>query len=161
LTLEPLRTDGPAALAPDFEAGILHIALSRVVLRWRNAFNEVTIREADDLFACAAQSGRYYDTIPKGALLAQATLDFRFADIPEPHSVEIAPPHTLKFQKPADAPRVLPLLARRGFQTAQKILLLFLLAAASADGVAAVDDDDDDRDGKGIENEAPGGDWRN
>jgi hypothetical protein len=143
LTLEPLRTDGPAALAPDAEAGIVSIALSRVVLLWRNAFNEVTIRQADDLFACAASSGRYYDTIPKGADLAQATLDIQFAEFPEPHAVEIAPPHSVKFQRPEDAARILPLLARRGFSAVQKLALVLLLAGACAPD-AAVDDDDDE-----------------
>jgi hypothetical protein len=148
LTLEPLRTDGQAALAPDTSAGIVYIALCKVVLLWHNAFNEVTIRQADDLFACAAKNGRFYDPIPKGADLAQATLDIQFAESPEPHTLDIIPPHSLTFQNPADAPRLLPLLARRGFSAAQKLALALLLAAACAPdpSFAATDNDDDDGD---------------
>jgi hypothetical protein len=115
LTLDPLLSDGQAALAPDISAGITHIALRQVVVLWHNAFNEVTIRKADDLYACAAKEGKYYDPIPKGGDLIEATLDIQFAGLRGPHAVDITPPHTLKLQDPRDAPRILPLLARRGF----------------------------------------------
>ena len=116
LTLEPLLNEGQTALAPDILAGITHIALSQVELLWHNAFNEVTIRKADDLFACAAQDGQYYDAIPKEAELIRATLDIQFAGFAHPHAVDIAPPSTLTLQDPDDAERILPLLSRRGFR---------------------------------------------
>ena len=143
LTLEPLRTEGQAALAPDVAAGIVSIVLSEIVVFWRNAFNEVTIRQADDLFACAARDGRYYDIIPKGAHLARATLDVQFAESPVPRAVKIVPPHTLIFQSPSDAPRIVALLARRGFKTAQTIALALLLTAACAPDPGFDGDDDD------------------
>lgn len=149
VTLIPLLSKGQAALAPDATMGILTIVLRQVVLLWHNAFNEITIRKADDLFACAASNGKYYDPIPKGAELIQATLDVQFADAAEPHAVDIAPPHTLTLQHPQDAPRILLLLARRGFRTAQKLALALLLAAACAPDASFADplddDDDDDR----------------
>jgi hypothetical protein len=120
LTLHPLF-DGQAALAPFLRAGILNIALSKIVTAWHNAFNEVTTREADDLFACAVSDGKYYDPIPKGAELIQATFQVQFVDSPEPHAVDITPPHTLKLQHPDDAPRILLLLAQRGFNSAAQI----------------------------------------
>jgi hypothetical protein len=131
LTLYPLLDAGQTALAPDRETFVLNIALTRVVLRWRNAFNEMTIRKADDLFACAAVNGNYYDPVPKGADLVQATLSVQFSDAAEPRTVDIIPPHTLTLQNPADAPRILRLLARRGFTAAQKLALALLLVTAA------------------------------
>ena len=119
LTLKPLVNRREAALAPDRESRILRIVLHQTVILWHNAFNERTVRIADDLFACAARDGNYYDPLPKGADLVQATIDIFFEDRPEPHRVELIPPDTVRLQDPADAPRVLSLLARRGFTTAQ------------------------------------------
>src|SRR5690349_13316542 len=74
--LKPLLNDGPAALAPDPSLNIDKVVLVSTVHAWHNAFNESTVRRADDLFACAAQDGAYYDAIPKGAELAEAIFDF-------------------------------------------------------------------------------------
>jgi hypothetical protein len=103
------------SLAPDPQTRIIRMALVKVVQLWHNALNEVTIRQADDLFACAAANGSYYDILPKGAELFQATVDVLFHDFSEGHLVKITPPHTLILQHPADAPRILPVLTRRGF----------------------------------------------
>ena len=118
VSLVPLLTDGPAALAPDDASGVLNMAFSGVVYCWHNAFNEVVSRRADDLFACAAKEGKYSHPVPKGADVIQATFDVRFAGCAEPHAMSIAPPDTLTFQSPEDAARILPLLARRGFSAA-------------------------------------------
>ena len=115
ITLCPLLAHGQAALAPDLAAGVLKVALAQIVVSWHNAFNEITIRRADDLFACAARDGRFYDLIPKGAELVQATLNVQLAESPGPHLVNLTPPHTLAFQDAQDAARILPLLTRRGF----------------------------------------------
>ena len=148
LTLSPLFTNGPAALVPDASAGILHIALREVALLSHNAFNEETIIKADDLFACAAHNGRYYDPFPKGADMVRARLDIQFEESPEPCWMEIIPPHTLTLQDPHDAPRVLLLLARRGFRICQNLILALLLtSAAFAPANDFADDTDDDSDG--------------
>ena len=115
LTLAPLRSEGPAALVPDETSGVVRAVLIQTAQRWHNAFNEVTIRKADDLFACAAQDGPYYDAIAKGAELIEATIDFYFTDRSGPHPVELHPPHTLIVTDPAEAPPVVAFLARRGF----------------------------------------------
>jgi hypothetical protein len=149
LTLTPLATQGEAALAPDLSLGILTIVLRKVSSAWHNAFNEITTRKADDLFACAARSGGYYDLIPKGADLTAATLDIIFEHSPEPHFVEIIPPNTLKVQKPADVPLLLAFLARRGFRIAQKAALALMLSStAVAPGGWLADDIDDDSDSR-------------
>ena len=117
--LLPLLSDGPASLAPEPGLNIDKVLLVTTVHAWHNAFNESTMRRADDLFACAAQDGAYYDTIPKGAELAEATFDFRFAGCDEPHLVEIKVPSTLILRHPEDAERVLEFLCRRKFATRQ------------------------------------------
>ena len=115
VSLGPLLDHAQAALAPDPASDILNMALTEIVARWHNAFNETLIRRADDLLACAARTGPSYDPIPKGAELLGATLNVRFAESLEPHTVSIAPPHTVTFHNPADAARLVPLLTRRGF----------------------------------------------
>ena len=114
-TLEPLLAEGQAALALHPADTISGATLTATVVVWHNAFNEVTIRKADDLFACAAMNGHCYDPIPKGAELAQATLELQFTDKIGPSTIQILPPHTLNLRDPAEAPRVLAWLRRRGF----------------------------------------------
>jgi hypothetical protein len=147
LTLDPLLESGQAALAPDPSNRIVCISLRMLFVLWGNAFNEKTIRTADDLFACAANNGRYYDPIPKGGALAEAGLDILYEESPEPHSIEIVPPHTLRLQDLADAPRILLFLADRGFQRLQKVVLALILASAAFSvGGCLSDDIDDDSD---------------
>ncbi len=117
VSLAPLQASGQASLSPDLGAGIIHMALTELQTACRNAFNEVTIRKADDLFACAAKSGRFYDLVPKGGELVHATLRVRYVESPIPRAVKLAPPHTLIFENPQDAARLLPLLTQRGFST--------------------------------------------
>jgi hypothetical protein len=114
VSLVTLLADGPAALAPDPASGVLGMALSQVVYQWNNAFNETVIRQADDLFACAAREGLGAAPVPKGAEFTQATLDVLFVDCPQPHAVTLVRPDTVAFQAPEDAARLLPLLAQRG-----------------------------------------------
>ena len=116
VSLVPLLTNGQAALAPDLSAGVFRMHLCLVATRWHNAFNELTIRMADDLFACAAREGRNYDPFPKGGELVQVTLNVELVGSDRPHPVQIVPPDTLTFQNPEDAARILPLLERRGFR---------------------------------------------
>jgi hypothetical protein len=144
LTLTPLLNLGPAALIPDAAVGVVNMTLRKVVLIWNNAFHEETTRKADDLFACAASNGKYYDAIPKGAELASAAFDIQFEDSPEPHSIEIAPPSTLLLQKPSDAPRIQVLLMRRGFRVLQNVALALILASAAFGPDGCLDDDTDD-----------------
>jgi len=144
LTLTPLLNLGPAALIPDATVGVVNITLRKVVLTWNNAFHEETTRKADDLYACAASNGKYYDAIPKGAELVSAAFDIQFEDSPEPHSIEIAPPSTLRLQKPSDAHRILLLLMRRGFRVLQNVALAMILASAAFGPDSCLDDDTDD-----------------
>jgi len=148
LTLTPLFTNGPAALVPDASTGIIVIALTELGLLWHNAFNEEIIIKADDLFACAANNGRYCDPIPKGADMVRARFDIQFEESHRPCWLEIIPPHTLTLQDPHHTARVLQLLARRGFRICQNLILALLLtSAAFAPANSFADDSDDDSDG--------------
>jgi hypothetical protein len=115
ITFQPFTAAHQAALAPNPALGIVRATLTRIGHRWHNAFNEVTIRKADDLFACAAQDGAFYDLVPKGAEITELTLELQFAESPEPHLVELKAQHGVMVQDPRDLERVLPFLVRRGF----------------------------------------------
>lgn len=115
ITLQPFAAGRQAALAPDPALGIIKATLIKIGHRWHNAFNEVTIRMADDLFACAAQDGAVYDLLPKGVEITELTLEIQFAECPEPHLVKLKPPHGIILQHPHDLDRILSFLKRRGF----------------------------------------------
>jgi hypothetical protein len=115
VTLQPFTDLGPAALPADDALGIVRVTLTRVDQRWNNAFNEVTIRKAEDLFACAARDGACFEPAPKGAVLAEAALEIQFIELPEPHQVTLKPPHSLLVEHPADFARVVEYLSKNGF----------------------------------------------
>ncbi|HLH53239.1 MAG TPA: hypothetical protein VKY92_06440 [Verrucomicrobiae bacterium] len=106
-----------AALAPAPERGIARVTLIQVWLRWRNAFNQVTIRRADDLLACAELEGGLYDLMPKGAEIIGVILEFDFADNRMPQLVELRSPDVVRVPCPEDVERVLAFLTERGFIT--------------------------------------------
>ena len=149
LTLDPLRTEGPDALAPEPSDDILAVKLRRLDLIWENAFHEVTTKTADDLFRCAAAEAPPDLPLPTAAKPIRAILAFLFRHDPVARTVEISPPRTLILESPADAPRVTAFLAKRHFAIARKLasLLVILLATVSAilpDTDDDTDDDDDD-----------------
>jgi hypothetical protein len=144
LTLDPLLTHGQAALMPDPASRIIQVTLRMLGILSLNAFNGESIQKADDLFACAANSGCYHDPFPKGAHLSKAGFDLLYEDSPEPRSIEIVPPHILKLQDRAEAPRILLFLARRGFQKIQKALLALILASAAFSPGGCLGDDLED-----------------
>ena len=110
-----MLTRGLAALAPEPSLGIVKVLLIQAGFRWHNAFNESTVRKADDLFACARQDGAYYDPIPKGAELTDVTLEFTLAGSPQPHSMKLEPPHGFVLEHPQDAERLTAFLRTRSF----------------------------------------------
>ncbi len=146
LTLDPLRADGPEALAaadiPDFSGATLR----EIEIAWENLQEEVTIKRAADLFKTADGS----DPIPRSGKLIRAILDLHFSRAQKPHKLEIVPPDTLRLDHPADSHAVVRLLTLKHFCLVQ-ILLPFLLAAATAlalgpgDGDPDEDDPDTDR----------------
>jgi hypothetical protein len=100
-------------LAPDPALGIAKVLWVKAGFRWHNAFNESTVRKADDLFACSLQDGGDDDPVPTGADLTAVTLEFYLAGGSDAHWVELTPPQCLVFQYPEDQERVLEFLKRR------------------------------------------------
>jgi hypothetical protein len=151
LTLDPLRTEGPDSLTPsDDDTAIIAVKLRSIGLLTPNAFHEVTIKSADDLFLCAAATGRQRSLFPAGAELLHATLAFLFKGSLTPHTVQISPPANLTFECPDDEPRISCFLAHHHFtiprlaKTALLLLLsLFLALPSFAD---LIDDDEEEPD---------------
>jgi hypothetical protein len=114
-TLEPLRTDGPAALDPDGLDGIIRITLREVEVALGNHLNEINTRAADDLFQCGGRDP-LEGAIPESGSLERASFDFQFADSAMPRPVEIRLPNRLKLGRHCDAPLVHRWLWQRGFR---------------------------------------------
>ena len=148
VTLDPLRIEGPDAIATNPEDHILLVKARKIVLAWENVTRHTVTTAADDLFQPAVPEIPPPETIPKGAKLLHATLAFFLPDAPEPGHVDLHPPAAVKLQRPADAPRILPFLSRHGFAAARKLAasLVILLALVNATVPDLTDDDDDDDD---------------
>ena len=112
-TLEPLRTDGPEALCTDNLPGIERIRLLLLEVAWENEFLAVTIRQAEDLFGCAAAEEK--ELIPRGGRLARAIFGFDFAQAAEPVLVELRPPDSLRLGPGGNAALIERWLRERGF----------------------------------------------
>ncbi|HEY5909662.1 MAG TPA: hypothetical protein VJA21_03555 [Verrucomicrobiae bacterium] len=150
-TLEPLRSDGPDALAPEPSEGILTVRLRQIELSWNDdAFKKTITISSEDIFNSATEESNDEDPIPRGPNLTHATIEFLFIGSPSPHAVEIAPPRTLKCQCPNDTRRVKNFLSKHHFiqlaQPRHTIPLLLLLTALGAPppNPTSIDIDDDD-----------------
>jgi hypothetical protein len=117
ITLEPLRTDGADALDTHDIPGIHNITLREIQFVQDNAFHECITRKADDLFLCFAAEYEKDHGIPPSATLVHAFVDIQFEDSPEPRSVLIRLPSTIKFERDPDAQLVFRWLYARGFIT--------------------------------------------
>lgn len=101
VTLDPFRSGGPDVLRTTGFPRIAQILVLELQTRWRNARRRTLIQEGENLFATPPTS------LPAGPILktgqlADAILAFYFVGSPEPHIVEIHPPHTLRLACEAD-----------------------------------------------------------
>src|SRR5205814_2208031 len=92
VTLDPLRTLGPDALDTQALPGILKITLREIEITSDNAFHEITVHRADDLFGCAAAEGPDYGPIPSTGIITRALFDIQFVGSSNPISVQICAP---------------------------------------------------------------------
>jgi len=115
LTLDPLRTNGPDALDVRGIPEIRHITLREVQFVRDNAFHETITRRADDLFRCSAVDYENEPVVPADAVLVHAFFDIQFADSPQPRSLLLRLPSTIKVEQDADAPVIHRFLCERGF----------------------------------------------
>ncbi len=92
LDLEPLRSLGSDALDTTGFPAIIKIILREIEITWDNAFHEVTVRRADDLFDSASVKGPAADPIPPTGRITRAVFIVYFADSPYPVTVQISTP---------------------------------------------------------------------
>jgi len=129
INLEIFRTHRQDALASDGTDHIRKARLTEIEGVDDTEHNHSTIVKADDIFACAKEDGNdLASPLPDGRLI-HATLVFEFDDSLAPHRVEVSPPHTIKYQDQADAPRVLSFLARQGLLLLRQAHRLAIIAA--------------------------------
>lgn len=114
-SLHTLAALGGDALLPDPALGVAHVQLLELAIGWDNVYQEVNVRRASDIFACAAASGPCYDLLPVRARLLWAVLRVHLSGRALPCLVEIRPPHTLNLRPPDPTPIVERWLLDRGF----------------------------------------------
>ena len=145
LTLEPLRTEGPDSLLPDPVSGVSQAKLSLLTTATSASVHEQTTTTGDDIFLSSAAAGKHRDLIPPGHRILRAILTLHLKNSTEPHTVELSPPNTIKYDDPADAQLVIQFLTSHKFVTLKKILsLLLIIPSLTAALLPGVDDDDDD-----------------
>jgi hypothetical protein len=113
--LAPLVALGADALAPDPALGIKGVFLQELGIGWENVFQEIVVRRASDVFACAAAAGSWYDTLPPGARIVCAVLRFHVTGAGQPYFAEIWPPHILTLSPAYAAEPMKRWLAVHGF----------------------------------------------
>jgi hypothetical protein len=120
-TLAPLVALGADALAPDPALGIKSVVLQELGIGWENVFQEVIVRRASDVFACAAAAGSWHDPLPPGARLVCAVLRFHVTGAGQPYLAEIWPPHILTLTPAYAAEPIKSWLAAHGFALAGSV----------------------------------------
>lgn len=138
-TLDPIRTDGPDALDPRGSQQIKEIILRKLELVRRNAFHQVTIAQAPDLFATSAADHAQPDPIPNDAIPVAATLVFHFTDDSGSDTLEIRLPNTLKLNSPTHEAAILAWLSKSCLKAAKKfarLALILFVATMAACGPA-------------------------
>jgi hypothetical protein len=114
-TLKPLVALGADALAPDPALSIKGVFLQELGVGWENVFQELVVRRASDIFACADAAGLRHDTLPPGARLVCAMLRFPVTGAGEPYYAEIWPPCILTLSPAYAAEPMKCWLAAHGF----------------------------------------------
>jgi len=115
-TLDPLRTDGPAALACGDVDGLESVHLVEIAYFWGGAQNEISIHKAGDFFAAlASRKG----SIHKARIIG-AKFRVKFADSKTPRMVSIRPPNVAKFTRDDDGKRIDEWLKLRTFSSIKR-----------------------------------------
>lgn len=111
-TLEPLRIDGPAALASADIDGIEWIKLREIHYFWGGPQGEIEIRKAADIFAALESRNAQ---IPPRVRLQQAKFEVKYLEGTTTRSVVIKPPNVALVTRDTDSPLIDHWLERRGF----------------------------------------------
>jgi len=113
-TLEPLRVDGPMALAWGGGGNIDRIILRECEIAWGGHHNEVVIRRADDVFAAIGSRGQ--KALPEGGELVRAVFDVYFVGAKRPRKVQLRMPNGLKVGWHCDAAILQAWLSEKRFR---------------------------------------------
>lgn len=111
-TLEPLRTDGPAALVCTDVDGMEWVKLKEIHFFWGGSENEIEIRKASDVFAAFEARGR---TLPAKGRIIRASFQVKFSDSKTPRTVTIRPSNIAQYTRDDDSAVVEEWLVKRGF----------------------------------------------
>ncbi|MEN6386028.1 MAG: hypothetical protein ABFD79_12645 [Phycisphaerales bacterium] len=111
-TLEPLRTDGRAALSCADVDGIEHISFTELYWRYNSNQMHIQMHKANDIFE--ALSVKKF-TIPKDATLTKASFKIKFKGSKSTRTVTIRLPSAAIFGRDSDADVVNEWLKKRGF----------------------------------------------
>jgi len=117
-TLEPLRTDGAAALEVDGIGDIARIVLVEYEIAWGGKYNAVVIRKEDDIFEAA--ESREQTAIPDGGRLVRAAFLVYFEGEKKPRKVQVRPPNSLRLGRYCDAAMIHRWLSERKFRETVK-----------------------------------------
>ena len=111
-TLDPLKSDGEAALVCSDVEGMEWVLLKELHFSWGGPFHEIEIRKADDLLAAFGGSDR---KIMKNNRLVKAKFQVKFENAKSPRMLTIRPSNIANFHRDGDSAVAEIWLAKRGF----------------------------------------------
>lgn len=113
-TLEPLATDGAAALVCSDIDGLDQVTLTAFQKCLNDGFNGVDFHASDDLFLTMAKQNR---SMPPASNLTQAVFSLKFARLKRPRSLTIRLPNHAMYHRDEESVLIDLWLAKRGFIT--------------------------------------------
>lgn len=111
-TLDPLREDGPGALAHEDIEGLAGVRLVEFGRRWPGRIAELEIRKSEDLFK---SYGENWEKRLSGGSFTHATFKFAFVGTKRERSVTIRPANIARYERESDAEVIESWLKARGF----------------------------------------------
>jgi hypothetical protein len=120
-TLDPLKTDGEKALVCSDIDGLDSISLTRVRYQLSGCHSECETYASDDVFASMKERGQ---TIPDGAVIAEAGFSVYFRDSTVPRTMSVEPSDADGYERPCDSERLRDWFVKRGFAFFCQLMLL-------------------------------------
>lgn len=117
-TLEPLRVDGPDALAVRAGGGIDRVVLKELEVRTDDEHDAVLIWKANDLFAYAQSCGQ--QAIPTRGRLVKAGFEVYFTGSTKPRMVYLRAGNNLRLTRHCDGPAVHRWISENGYRAPEK-----------------------------------------
>jgi hypothetical protein len=111
-TLNPLKSDGEAALVCSDVEGLEMVLLKELHFYWGGPFGEIEIRKASNVLAALSWRNRQ---IQDNARLVRAKFHVKFENARNPRTLIIRPPNIANFTRDGDSVIGETWLAKRGF----------------------------------------------